>query len=151
MGEGHVPIEAARLLADDQVPPLGLDAFPHLVNAGSVQQFAADLRLSDDLDDQLVELDVAGQIVGQESPAVGDLILGARLPLFLSGVAGLDQSLGRPTECHLDGLSEAHHRAPPLRPLERLVFLVPDFAPGGFPFSGFSRAIPRLFDPCRGY
>jgi hypothetical protein len=31
-----------------------------------------------------------------------------------------------------------------------LVFLVPDFAPGGFPFSGFSRAIPRLFDPCRG-
>jgi hypothetical protein len=31
-----------------------------------------------------------------------------------------------------------------------LVFLVPDFAPGGFTFSGFSRAIPRLFDPCRG-
>jgi len=56
-----------------------------------------------------------------------------------------------------------HHRAPRFRPLaflavldfftfprRRLRFLVPDFAPGGFLFSGFSREIPRLLDPCRG-
>ncbi|MEI6505773.1 MAG: hypothetical protein WCO90_07825, partial [Planctomycetota bacterium] len=61
-------------------------------------------------------------------------------------------------------LAEAHHRAPRFRPLAFLAvlafftcplrrrrFVVPDFAPGGFSFSGFSRAIPRLFDPCRGY
>ena len=92
-----MPIEAARLLGDDQVPPLGLDAGPDLVDTGAAHQFAADLRLRDDLDVQLVGLEVAGHIVGQESTAVGDLILGARLPLFLSGVAGLDQNLGRPT------------------------------------------------------
>ena len=99
--------------------------------------------------------------------------------MCVSPVAGLDQNLGWPTECQRDGLLEVHYRAPLFRPLaflatlalalatsalafvalvafftcprRRVRFWVTDFVPGGFLFSGFSRDIPRLFDPCRGY
>ena len=94
--------------------------------------------------------------------------------MCVSPVAGLDQNLGWPTECQRDGLLEVHYRAPLFRPLaflatlaalalaalafvafftcprHRVRFWVTDFVPGGFPFSFFSREIPRLFDPAGG-
>ena len=162
-GEGRLPIEAARLLGNDHVPPLGRDARPDLVDPGAAQQLAADLRLADDLDVEPVEFDATGQIVGQVAPATVDLVFGARLPLFLGGVASLDQNLGRPTDCQADGLSEVHHRAPRFRAPACLAVLacftcprrppllsVPDFVPGRGLEPRFSRRISGIFDSCRG-
>ena len=44
-----VAVEAARLLGDDHVPPLGLDAGPDLIDPRAVGDLAADLGLLADL------------------------------------------------------------------------------------------------------
>jgi hypothetical protein len=145
-----VAVEAARLFGDDQVPPLGLDAGPDLIDAGAVGDLTADLGLLDDVDRHLRGLGALGQAGIEESPAGGDLIVDARLPLLLGRKPGMDQDAKLAALRQLEGLAEVHHRPPPFRPLDRLAFVVPEFAPGDPPFLGFPRVIPRLLDPCRG-
>ena len=104
-------VETARLLSDDQIPPLGVDAGPYLIDAWSVGDLTADLRLLDVVDHQLRGLHALGQIGIQEAAAGGVLVVDAGGTLLLGREPGLDERAERP---------------PP--------FVVPEFAPGDFPF-----------------
>ena len=146
-----VAIEPARLLGENQIPPLGLDPGPDLVDPRPRGQFSGYLRLADELHIDLLGGVPLRQTGGQERLAQSNLVVDARLPLLLGGEPGMDQDVERPAQRHLDGLSEVHHRAPPFRDRRPLAGRVPDSVPGApLPFR-FSRVKPGLFSPCRGY
>jgi hypothetical protein len=152
-----VRVKPARLLGENE-PPLGLDAGPDLLDARAVGDLAAHLGLRDDFDDDLLGLIALGQVRLEERPAGRDLVVDARLPLRFGGKPGVGQDAKRFPGGDHDGLAEVHHFAPRFRPLAFLAaprrlprFVVPDVAPGDFPFSGFLRFRLRLFAPYRGY
>ncbi|MEY3204770.1 MAG: hypothetical protein RLZZ21_1101 [Planctomycetota bacterium] len=108
-----VAIESARLLGDDQVPSLRLDAGPDLIDACTVGDLAADLGLLDDLNRDLRGLGALGQAGIEEGPAGGDLVVDTRLPLLLCREPSVDQDAKLAALRQLEGLSEVHHDAPP--------------------------------------
>ena len=108
-----VAVQPARFLGDDQVPSLGLDACPNLIDPWAVGDLAADLGLGNDVDHDLLRLPALGQVRLQERPAGGHLVVDTRLPLFLGGEPGVDQGVERLLLRQQDGLAEVHHDAPP--------------------------------------
>jgi predicted nucleic acid-binding protein len=65
-GPAVVAIETARLLGDDDIPPLGLDAGPDLIDSRAIGDLAAHLGLRDDLDADLLGLIALGQARSEE-------------------------------------------------------------------------------------
>ena len=91
----HMPVEPARLLCQDDVPAVGLDASPDLVDSGPVGDLSADLRLADDLHVHLLGPVVPGKVGCQEPLAGVDLSIDARLTLLVGRVACVDQNIER--------------------------------------------------------
>jgi hypothetical protein len=119
---GVVAIEAARLLGDDDVPSLSLDAGPDLIDARAVGDLTADLGLGDHVDLQLLGLGSFGQLGFEERPTGIDLIVDTRLSLLLGAEPGLDEDAERLPLGDDDRLAEVHHFAPPFRPFAFLAF-----------------------------
>jgi hypothetical protein len=108
-----VAVEPARFLSDDQVPSLGLDACPNLIDPRAIGDLTADLGLGNDVDHDLLRLPALGQVRLQERSAGGHLVVDARLPLLLRGEPGVDQAAERLLLREQDRLAEMHHDAPP--------------------------------------
>jgi hypothetical protein len=72
-GKRHMPVEPARLFRQDDVPAVGLDASPDLIDSGPVGDLCADLRLADDLHVHLLERAFPGKVGCQKPLAAMDL------------------------------------------------------------------------------
>jgi len=66
----HMPVEPARLFRQDDVPAVGLDASPDLVDSRPVSDLSADLRFADDLHVHLIG-PVVPRKVGRQKPLAG--------------------------------------------------------------------------------
>ena len=71
-------VEPSRFLGDDQVPSLGLDAGPNLIDPRAIGNLTADLGLGNDVDHDLLRLPALGQVRLQERPAGGHLVIDTR-------------------------------------------------------------------------
>jgi hypothetical protein len=68
-----------------------------------------------DLYGNLPWLRTLGKIFIEKPSAGSDLVINARLPLFIRREAGMNQHVQRSINWHANWLAKVHHRAPPFR------------------------------------